>query len=240
MRKYVLIGLGGLFLVLVVFIWQVAANLDSIVAGVIEEVGTETLNTKVSVSAVSINLKEGKAGIGGVTIANPDGYSNANLLEMEGIEVDLDIESLSQDVLVIESIRIQNPQIFFEGNSSGGSNMQTLLDNMESGTSEESGASDNKELKMIIDQFAFNGGHVTATSEAKPGEVLELDLPAIKLSGIGRSEGGVTADVVVKEITSELVNGIIGAAVKAGVDKAIEEKKKGFMDKLSDKLKGDG
>jgi len=50
----------------------------------------------------------------------------------------------------------------------------------------------------------------------------------------------VTADVVVKEITSELVNGIIGAAVKAGVDKAIEEKKKGFMDKLSDKLKGDG
>jgi len=157
MRKYVLIGLGGLFLVLVVFIWQVAANLDSIVAGVIEEVGTETLNTKVSVSAVSINLKEGKAGIGGVTIANPDGYSNANLLEMEGIEVDLDIESLSQDVLVIESIRIQNPQIFFEGNSSGGSNMQTLLDNMESGTSEESGASDNKELKMIIDQFAFNG-----------------------------------------------------------------------------------
>ena len=43
MRKYVLIGLGGLFLVLVVFIWQVAANLDSIVAGVIEEVGSDTL-----------------------------------------------------------------------------------------------------------------------------------------------------------------------------------------------------
>ena len=240
MRKTVLIALGGVFLVLVVFIWQVAANLDSIVAGVIEDVGSEVLKTKVTVSGVAINLKEGKAAIGGVKIANPDGYSSANLLEMEGIEVDLDIESLSQDVLVIESILIQNPLISYEGDSSGGSNMLTLLDNMEGGSSEEGSTADGGELKMIIDQFSFSGGHVKAISAAKPGEVLELNLPAIKLSGIGRSKGGVTADVVVEKITKELVNGIIKAAVKAGVNEALEEKKKGFMDKLGEKLKGDG
>ena len=240
MRKTVLIALGGVFLVLVVFIWQVAANLDSIVAGVIEDVGSEVLKTKVTVSGVAINLKEGKAAIGGVKIANPDGYSSANLLEMEGIEVDLDIESLSQDVLVIESILIQNPLISYEGDSSGGSNMLTLLDNMEGGSSEEGSTADGGELKMIIDQFSFSGGHVKAISAAKPGEVLELNLPAIKLSGIGRPEGGVTADVVVEKVTKELVNGIIAAAVKAGVNEALEEKKKGFMDKLGKKLKGDG
>ena len=37
---------------------------------------------------------------------------------------------------------------------------------------------------MIIDQFEFSGGHVKATTPAKPGEVIELNLPAIKLSGI--------------------------------------------------------
>jgi len=240
MNKKLVIIFGGIFLFLVVFLWQVVANLDSIVAGVIEDVGSDVLKTKVTVSGVVINIKEGKASVGGVTIANPDGYSSAKLLEMEGIEVDLDVESLSQDVLVIESIRIQNPQISYEADKAGGSNMLTLLDNMETGSSEETGTSESGDLKMIIDQFSFSGGHVKATSAAKPGEVVELNLPAIKLSGIGRSQGGVTADVVVEKITRELVNGIIEAAVKAGVNEALEEKKKGFMDKLSDKLKGDG
>jgi len=211
MRKNVLIALGGIFLVLIVFIWQVVANLDSIVAGVIEDVGSDVLKTNVTVSGVAINLKEGKAGIAGVKIANPDGWSGATLLEMEGIEVDLDIESLSQDVLVIESIRIQNPQISYEGDEAGGSNMQTLLNNMEGASGDGSGAADG-----------------------------EVNLPAIKLSGIGRSQGGVTADVVVEKVTRKLVNSIVEAALKAGVDEAIEEKKKGFMDKLGEKLKGDG
>ena len=240
MRKYVLIGLGGLFLVLVVFIWQVAANLDSIVAGVIEEVGSDTLKTRVTVSGVSISFKEGKAGIGGVKIANPDGYSSANIFAMEGIEVDLDIQSMSQDVLVIESIRIHNPQVVFEGNDTGGSNMQTLLDNIESASAGESGDSDGQALKMIIDQFEFSGGQVKASSALKPGEVTELKLPAIKISGIGRAEGGVTADVVMQQITTELVNEVIEAALKAEITNRVEKEKQGFMDKLSDKLKGDG
>jgi len=44
-------------LVLVVFIWQVVANLDSIVAGVVEDVGSDVLKTEVSVSGMAIDLK---------------------------------------------------------------------------------------------------------------------------------------------------------------------------------------
>lgn len=245
MRKNVLIGLGGVFLVLIIFIWQVAANLDSIVAGVIEEVGSDVLQTKVTVAGVSINLKEGKAGITGMTVANPAGYSSANLFVLEGIEVDLDVQSMSQDVLVIKSIHIQNPQVVFEGDETGGSNMQTLLNNIESGLAQDNGASageasDDGAVKMIIDRFEFSGGQVKASSLLKPGEVIELQLPAIKLTGIGRAEGGVTADVVMQQVTTELVSVVIEAALKAEVNKAIEKKKKGFMDKLSEKLKGSG
>ena len=240
MNKKLLIVVGGVLLVLIVFIWQVVANLDSIVAGVIEDVGSETLKTQVSVSGVSIDLKAGKAGIAGLTIANPDVYSSAKLFDMEGIEIDLDIKSMNEDVLVIESIRINNPKISFEGTASGGSNMQSLLDNIDSAPESEGGAEEGKGLKLIIDNFEFSGGVVRASSEAKPGEQLDLTLPAIKMSGIGRSQGGVTSDVAIKQITNELLNAVIVSAVKAGVSKALEEKKKGFMDKLGDKLKGDG
>jgi len=214
----------------------VFANIDSIVAKVIEDVGSDVLKTEVRVSGVSISLSEGKVGIAGLTIANPDGYSNANLFEMEAIEVTLDIASLSQDVLVIKSIRIQNPLIVFEGDADGGSNMQTLLDNMDSGSTSDDSTTGSEETKMIIDLLEFSGGQVKASSELKPGETTDLKLPGIKMKGIGRKQGGVTPDVVAEKVAKELIEEVISAAVKAEVNKAIEEKTKGFFDKL----KGDG
>ncbi|RLA57968.1 MAG: hypothetical protein DRR04_11990 [Gammaproteobacteria bacterium] len=236
MKKKALIVVGGIVLVLAVLIWQVFANLDSIVAGVIEDVGSDVLKTEVSVSGVEIDLKASKAGIAGMTIANPGGYSSANLLEMEAIGVDIDLGSLDKDVLVINAIVIHNPKINFEGDADGGSNMQTLLDNINSGSSDDSATTSTEETKMIINHFEFSGGLVNASSATKPGETTEIKLPPIKMSNIGKAEGGVTADVVANEITNELVGAIISAAARAGINKAVEEKKKSFFDKL----KGDG
>lgn len=239
MQKKLLIGVAGLLLLLAVFIWQVAANLDSIVAAVIEDVGSDVLKTKVSVAGVTISLKEGKATIAGLKIANPDGYSSANLFTMEGIEVDLDLRSLSDDVLVIESILIRNPQIVFEGNDAGGSNMQALLDNIEKPPAWEGEDSDDA-FRMIIDRFEFTGGEIKLTTPLIPGETTELNLPSIKMLDIGRSQGGVTAEVVVTEVTSELVSVVIEAALKAELSKVIEKQKQKLMDKLGKKLFGDG
>ena len=236
MSKKVLIVVGGIVLVLAVFIWQVIANIDGIMAKVVEDVGSDVLKTEVSVSGMAITLREGKVSIAGLTVANPDGYSNTNLFEMEGIEVALDIASLSQDVLVIKSIRIQNPQIVFEGDADGGSNMQTLLDNIGSGSASDSSAAGSEEKKMIIDLFDFSGAQVKASSELKPGEIADLKLPGIKMKGIGRKKGGVTPDVVAEKIAKELIEEVISAVAKAQVNKVIEEKTKGFLDKL----KGDG
>ena len=233
--KKVLFVVGGIVLLLAVVIWQLAANLDSIVAGFIEDTGSKVLKTEVSVSGVSIDLKAGKAVIAGLTIANPDGYSSANLFEMEGIEVGLDLGSISKDVLIIDSILINNPKVNFEGDEKGGSNMQTLLDNIDSGSKDEAASEDGEDTKMIINRFEFTGGQVKATSKLKPDEVLDLKLPAIKMSDIGQAQGGVTADVVAKEITSKLVGAVIAEAAKSSISRVIEEKSKGLLDKLKGK-----
>ena len=236
MNSKVMIAVGGVVLVLVVFVWQVVANLDSIVAGVVEEVGTDVLKTEVKVSGMAINLKEGKVGIAGLTVANPEGWSSAKVLELEGVEVTLDIPSLSEDVLVIKSIRILQPLIVFESDASGGSNMQTLLDNMNSDapedSAEEAETSESKETLLIIDQLNFSGGLVKISSETKPGEVIDLSLPAIKMSDIGRKEGGITPEVAIEKVSKKLIEKIISAAAKAQMKKAVEKKTKGWMDKL--------
>ncbi len=240
MKKKLLIGLGGIVLVLGVFLWQVVANLDNIVAGVIESVGSDVLQTKVSVSGVSINLKEGKAGIDGLTIANPAGFSSADLFAMKGIEVDLDLQSVGGDVLVIKSIRISDPKVVFEADNTGGSNMQALLDNMKSSSSGDNETSSGNAVKMIIASFEFTGGKVKATSTLKPGKTVDFKLPAIRMSDIGRAEGGVTADVVMQKIISKLVNNVIEATLRAEVDKALEGKKSDFKKKLGDIIRGSG
>ena len=104
------------------------------------------------------------------------------------------------------------------------------------GGAEGGDAAEGEALKMIITKLEFSGGQLRATSELKPGEELDLKLGAIKMSNIGKAEGGVTADVVAQEITSELAGVILTAVAKAGITKTIEKKTKGFLDKL----KGDG
>ena len=142
-------------------------------------------------------------------------------------------------ILVINSVLIANPKVSFEVDEKGGNNMQALLDSMggaapqgEAGAEEPAG----EEMKLIIDQFAFTGGQVSVDSPALQGESKMLKLPGIRMSGIGRKQGGVTPNVVAEKIVKELVNEVIKAAAKAEVDKAIEEKKKGLLDRL----KGEG
>ena len=232
MKRNILIVVGGIILLVALLVWQLFGNLDKIVAGIIEDTGSEVLKTKVSVYGVAIDLKAGKVGIAGLTVANPAGYSNANLFEMSGIEVDLDLGSVTEDVLVIEAIRVDNPKIVFEGDAGGGSNMQTLLDNIDSAPAGDSSADQGDAKKIIIERFAFSGGKVKASTELKPGEVMDLRLPAIQMNGIGKAEGGVTADEVAKQISSKLVSAVIKEAAKEGVSKAIEKKAKGLLDKI--------
>jgi uncharacterized protein involved in outer membrane biogenesis len=232
MKKNILIFAACFLILIALILYQLFANLDSIVAGVIEDVGTDVLKTDVRVSGVSIDLKGGKAAIAGMTIANPKGYSSAKLFELKDILVDLDLSSLGKDVLVIEAVRIQNPKINFEGDADGGSNMQTLMDNMNSGSADSGTKTEAEQTRMIISSFQMSDAQVKATTKMKPGEPMEIKLPAIKMSGIGKAQGGVTADVVAEEITTEMIRAVLKAAAKSGIEQVIEKKKTDLLDKL--------
>lgn len=238
LKKYILFAVIGVVVLVALILYQLFANLDNIVASVIEDVGSDVMKTEVRVSGVSIDLREGKAVISGVTVANPEGYSNAKLFELKNVAVDIDLTTLHEDVLVIDSVIISKPRINFEGDADGGSNMQTLMENINSGSSSSSESTDSdskteaKETRMIINSFEMSGAEVIALTEMKPGEPTEIALPRVRMSGIGKSQGGVTPDVVAQEITTEMISATLEAAVKAGIEKAIEKKKKGFLDKL--------
>jgi len=109
--KKILIGIAAVVTVLVLAIVLLLGNIDKIVQGVLEDVGSELLGVPVKVSSVKIKLKSGSGQITGLTIANPKGYSAKNAFRMDMIRLGLNLGSLGKQPLVVDELNIKNPVV---------------------------------------------------------------------------------------------------------------------------------
>lgn len=244
--KAVLIGVTVVAVVVGVALWQVFANLDTIVANTIQKVGSEVLQTPVKVKSVKLKLTEGKASVSGLTIANPAGYSNPYIFTMNDIAVNIDVSSIRENPLVVEEILIREPNIFVEINSNGESNLDVLMKNIQASSSgdtketepQSSASEGGDELRFIIKKFRFEGGNLKATNQIQPDKKIDQAFPKVSMDNLGADSNGATA----VEITTEMMQLIIAqateAALKAGVNKAVEKEKEKLLEKAGDKLKG--
>lgn len=238
----VVAGLGTAY-----FITQ---NLDSLIAKTIEEEGTNALNTRVSVAAVTTKLADGKASIAGITIANPSGYSNANAVSLNSITAEVDYAKQ-----IIKTVSISQPVINAELKGSS-SNFQDLLDNIPESTdeSEESSSASTQEItigKLSLTKATVNLLATDYAPAAKYGlkNDLDLDTSFVMDDFVMRNVSG-TVDEVTEEISNKLIKHITDqvkkfatAEIKAEATKQLKEKatekiQEAIGDKLGDKLKG--
>jgi hypothetical protein len=243
--KAVLLGVFVIIVVIGVATWQIFTNLDAIVASVIENVGTEVMQTPVKVKTVNLELKAGKVGISGMTIKNLAGYSDPYVFSMDDIAVDIDVSSLGKNPLVIEELLIRQPKVFAEVNKEGVSNLEILSKNIESSSSskekkQEPAATDEsgEELKLIIKKFRFEGGNLKASSQVNPDKKIDQTLPVISMDNLGAKTGGANGQEIATEMMKILIAQTTQAVLKAGLNKAVEKEKKKLMDKASDKFRG--
>ena len=253
--KKVFIGLAVIAIVLGALLWWLGANLDGIVKKVIEDVGTDVTQTSVDVSGVGIKLLDGKAGISGLSVANPPGFSNPKIFTLDEVSVEIDIKSIKDNPIIINEILVRQPQVFYEMNKDGASNLDVLKKNVASYSASSSSSSSpsdadkeaatdakGEEMKLIIKKLNFEGGHLSAVSALAPDKKIEADLPAFHMSNLGQSTGGATSDQIAKQIMDRLVKQAIDVAAKAGVDQLTDDlKKKGkeaLDEKVGDSLKG--
>jgi hypothetical protein len=248
--KKVMIGLGILVVVLGILLWRVYANLDKIVAKVIEDVGTEVTQTAVRVGGVELDLMKGKAGLSQLSVANPAGFSSPNIFSLELVSVTIDVESVSSKPIVINEIVVRQPRVDYEVNMQGTSNLDILKKNVEgysasrdtgTGTAteqQESAAHEGEQVRLIIRTLHFDGGELNASSALHPDKPVKASLPAFTMSNIGESSGGATSEQIAKEVLDRLVRQAADAARKAGVDKLTDELQDRATEKLGDKVGG--
>jgi hypothetical protein len=96
MKKMVL-TVGGLAVIVLGTLFLVWSNLDGLVKGAIQSLGSKATMTRVNVSDVKLSLETGEARISGLNVSNPDGFSDPNIFELGMISIKIDTTTLKPE-----------------------------------------------------------------------------------------------------------------------------------------------
>lgn len=225
----IIAGAGGAYFII--------NKLDSLIAQTIEKEGTAALNTRVSVSQVTTQLKEGKASIAGITIANPAGYTQTNALSLNSINAEVDYKQQ-----IIKLININQPIINAELKGST-SNFQDLLDNIpESSNQQEEQSSENNQKitikKLILSKATVNLLASDYAPAAKYGLKNDLDLnTSFIMDDFVMNNISGTVDEVSDEISTKLMTHIKNQVKSYATNQIKEEASKQIKEKATEKIK---
>lgn len=199
----------SLLVVLVLAVGVAFFYIDSIVKSGIEIVGSEVLGTKVTVSSVSISPLNGKGTISGLTIANPEGFTSENIMQLGEVTVALNIGSLTSDVIEIAEVTVIEPLITYETKITT-DNMRALLANLPS-TSESDVAEDANGAAgkgIVIKEFNLISAQVNLVAS-----IIEqsFTLADINLTDIGTENQAATVSQALEVVLRALSRALLDA-----------------------------
>jgi uncharacterized protein involved in outer membrane biogenesis len=241
-----------ILLVLVIAVGIVAGFfLNPIVKKSAETIGPKITKTSVTLDAVDLSLLTGSAKIKGLAVGNPEGYKMPNAIRVGTIGVGLNPFSVLSDKIVVRSVKIESPEITFEGGL-GGNNLSKILDNV-NGTAQAGGpVSTNatgkaKPAKKIeVDDLLISGAKVHVLLTDLGGKETTIDLPTIHLTDLGKGSNGLTATDLTRRVLQEIISATIKAVASdsanlgKGAEKVIQGTGKTVgngLDKIGNLLK---
>jgi hypothetical protein len=244
--KKLLIGLVVLAVIVAGGIFYLIGNLDKILKGAMESVGSELMGVPVSVASVEIKLKSGTGQISGMTINNPDGYSAENAFQMDTIRLGLDLGSFGKQPLIINELTIDKPVVRLEVNTDGSSNLQTLMDNMKKNSSkadekaaeeqpDSDGVSKGEPVRMIFHKLSATGVTVRVSSKGPAPQDETVVIPDIVLTNVGEPSG-LTPSELGTVIGGEIITSALKNALEKKLSEKVEEATKGLFDDIKKRL----
>lgn len=210
----VLIGIIAIGLIVLSF------TIDGIVKSNIEEVGSDMLNTSVEVDDVSISIFDGTGTIDGVAIENPEGFSDSPAMKLQQIHMKIDLSSLLSDTAVVDSIIINQPELFFEQKGTR-INLKALTEDMDMSSSGES--------NLIIDYLLVEDGLVKLSTDVDKKRSAQVEFEEIELSGIGRS-GSNTMKQTIRQVLEPIIERAVQQAIKEGLMEQAKDKLQDLLD----------
>ena len=230
---------SGFILVVVILIavavFYVANNINDLVKTAVEEQGSNTLQTAVTLQKVDIKLMQGRVNLSGLIIANPPGFSESQAFQMDNIVVDLDLASLRDRLVNIKAIKVDGAHIVAEQKGVG-TNLQALMKNIDSGSKTSAPAEQETAVSDVLIKvglFDFTNSSMKLVSQQWGGK--EMPIPTITLKNLG-GDAGLPPEKLAAAILKPLVKQLNESMQKAGRD-LIEAKAKEKIQEKQDELK---
>ena len=247
MKRWLIIGgslVAAVVVVIVVVVVFVLSNIDTLVQEAVEEIGSEATQAKVTLDEVDISITSGTGALRGLTVGNPAGFKTAHALRLGEVSITLDVDSVTEDVIVIKEIVIAAPQVTYELGSDG-SNLDALQRNAQAFMERHSGepgkqqttagggdagdqaassgggakqAEDEPEVKIVIENLYIRDGEASVSATMLEGRKVTVPLPSIHLTDIGKEDQGATpaeiADQILSAITAETTQAVASLGIE--------------------------
>ncbi len=239
MKKIVIGIVVALVVLVIVAVVAVTLFLDSGIKKGVETFGPQLTKVSIKLDSVSLSIFSGSGSVKGLVVGNPEGYKTPNAISVGTASMAVSPGSLMSDKIIVKSVRVEAPEITFEGGLSG-NNLSKILDNLNAATG---GGGDKKAdapapdagpgKKLQVDDFLVTGAKVNVSLSGMGGKSVTLPLPDIHLTGLGQSGDGITS----AELTKRVLNEVIVAATKVATSDAMKGLTKGATDAAKDATK---
>ncbi len=199
MKKKIIIFIVLALILAVAGTVYVLTNLNSIVKAAIEKYGSQTTKTAVRVSSVKIKLGNGEGAVSGLKVANPSGFFSPSVITLDDISARIEVNSVTSTPLVIDTILISGPEVFYEMKENGTANVDILKKNLTPSGSpaEEHPQKSPKEkvVKLRVRKLVFEKGKVHVRIAKLADKPYTVELPRLELTDIGKHGGATPAEI---------------------------------------------
>ena len=227
-------------------------NLDDFIKSYMVEYGSKMTKTDVEVESVKTDISKGEIIINRVGIENPKGFSNNEAFEVKKVKIQVNKDSLNQDVIEIPLVLINNPEIIYEYNGKK-TNFNVLKDNIQNyqknvnnssnekkigKVTENKQTKENKEKKtsktFFIKELKIVDLEVKARVSSVKKDFLNKKIPLIIIKNIGSETKGASPEFILERVILKIDDNL-----ETVFDfKSLKTDIKNNVNKIIDKLKG--
>jgi hypothetical protein len=222
----------ALFILVAAFGLLVFLYLGSATKRVIETAGTSALGTKVSVSGLDISLRDKKATMRGLAVANLPGFDADKIVQAKTISAT--VGDISQHLVTLDEIVVDGMTVNYELGT-GGTNFDVLRKNMAStkraGDDDAENSAASRAPKVVIHKLKILNAVVVPSAGKNKAPI---SLPDLTLTEIGSKSNPATARDVARQVLNKVLSASSTAIVTSGIAGSINKS----VDKAAEKIKG--
>jgi len=239
-------------------------NLDDFIKSYMVEYGSKMTKTDVEVDSVKTDISKGEILIKRVGIENPKGFSNNEAFEVKKVKININKESINQDVIEIPLVLINNPEIIYEYNGKK-TNFNVLKDNIQNYQKNVNNLSSGKKISQVtenkkkkergekkpskrfnIKELKIVDLEIKARVSSIKKDFINKKIPLIVIKNIGSETKGATPEFILERVILKIDENLetvfdfksLKTDIRNNVNKIIN-KLKGVQKDNSDKEKVD-